>query len=111
MTLNEILKECEKLEIKRKKKIKDDYLELVIFAKDIDKWSALLTDILGPVKKHKKRKPSPDEKKITKNFGGIRPDQTLYQKDFQDFTILAMLWPWKDKELITLKIPMIEKLA
>lgn len=108
MTLNQILEECEKLEIKRKKKVKEDYLELVIFAKDMTKWSDLLTKLLGSALKPVKKKPSSEDKKITKNFGGIRPDQTLYRKVFDEFTILAMLWPWRDNKLITLKIPLIK---
>ena len=108
MTLSDILERCETLEIKRKKKVTEDYLELVILKKDIRQWNELLTGMLGEPIKPASQKPSGEAKRLTKKFGGIRPDQTLFRKKFDSYTILGMLWPWRDKKTVTLKIPVIK---
>jgi len=108
MLPEQILEKCELLEIKRKKKIKPDYVELVFYARDTAEWMTLLTGIFGKAVKPKWQKPTGRDRKCTKKFGGIRPNQTLFIKDFNNYTVLAMIWPWKDKTLSSLKIPLIQ---
>jgi len=83
-------------------------VELVFYAGDTAEWMTLLTGILGKAVKPMWQKPTNRDRKCTKKFGGIRPNQTLFMKDFSDYTVLAMIWPWKDKTLSSLKIPLIQ---
>jgi hypothetical protein len=108
MRPEQILEKCERIEIKRKKKIKPDYVELVFYTRDMAEWMTFLTEIFGKAVKPKWQKPTSRDRKCTKKFGGIRPNQTLFIKDFKKYNVLAMIWPWKDKILSSLKIPLIQ---
>lgn len=107
MTLKEILSRCGKLSI-YEERIIDDYCELVIFNKEIDDWNKILTDILGPPRKPKGVEPSEDDLNLTKASGGIRVNQTLFERKFDDVTIIAKFWPWKDNIHTTLKMALLE---
>jgi len=104
-----ILEECDHLEIKRKKKVTPEYVELVFFTRDTAQWMKFLSGIFGKAVKPTWHKPVGRDRKFTKKFGGIRPNQTLFMKDFSTYTVLAMIWPWKDKTLSTLKIPVLPR--
>jgi len=109
MTIQEIYQKMGNLNIANQRTMSEDYMELVFLKKDIKKWEQLLKEIFGPAAKPYKKKPSGEHKKTTSPFGGIRWDQTLYEKDFGTHTIIAMLWPWQDRINITLKMPLIRK--
>jgi hypothetical protein len=108
MQPGQILEKCESLEIKRKKKIQPDYVELVFYTRDTAAWMKLLSGIFGKAVKPTWQKPNDHDCRLTKQFGGIRIEQTLFMKDFQEYIVLAMVWPWKDKILSSLKIPLIK---
>jgi hypothetical protein len=42
--------------------------------------------------------------KVTKNFGGIQTQQTLYYVDRGDISDCAMVWPWNDGKHVTIKM-------
>jgi hypothetical protein len=107
MQPQEILEKCGHLEIKREKKVTPDYVELVFFVRDTAAWMKLLSGIFGKAVKPTWQKPTGRDHQLTKEFGGIRTEQTLFMKDFNGYTVLAMVWPWKDKTLCSLKIPLI----
>lgn len=104
ITLKEIIERCSGLNIEDKRKLTDEYGEFVFSSKDIEQWSEILTDILGPAVKPEGGKPAKEDKKITDDYGGVRRDQTLFRKEFDGFVIIAMFWPWSDEESITLKL-------
>ena len=104
IALNEILEKCSGLNIEKKREFTDEYGELIFSGKDIEQWSGILTDILGPAAKPEGVNPAKEDKKITNNYGGIRREQTLFKKEFNGAVIIAMFWPWSDGESVTLKL-------
>jgi len=109
MKLSDIYLQLDSLEIFDRRYLKEDYLECVFFKENFEKWDNLLTELLGPVANPFDADPSKEHLEISKAFGGVRKGQALYQKDFGDYTIIAMLWPWQNGTHITLKMPLIEK--
>lgn len=91
------------------RRITDDYAELVFYNRKLDRWNKILGDILGPPKKPAGREPSEDDRHLTKDYGGIWVNQTLFRKEFGDFTIMAMYWPWQDDIHTTLKMAQFRK--
>ena len=109
MTVQSILEKCNTLDIREERTVSDDYLEIVFPTDETGKWKKLFTDILDSAIKPEGVKPSSDHLEVTKPFGGIYPDQTLFRKDFDDATIIAMFWPWQDDENTTLKVAIFKK--
>lgn len=105
--LSSLDKKFQSLTICKQRKSNDTYREIVFFNKDIKKWDRLLSGNLGTPVKSKWAAPDKSLNKIARKFGGIRKGQTVYMKEYDNFSILAMLWPWKDKQHTTLKLSMI----
>ena len=104
LTLKNIIEECLALNIYEKRLITDGEGELVFYSKDISAWNKLLSDMLGPALKPKGVRPTKDDEMLTRAHGGIRSDQTLFKKDYNNAIVIAMLWPWQSGEYTTLKI-------
>ena len=107
--LKEIIEKCLKFDIYEKRDITDEYCEIVFHNKDKDELEKTLTGILGAAVKGPKAKPATQDALITKNYGGIHNDQTLFKKEFEDGIVIAMLWPWQDGAHTTLKASLIKK--
>ncbi len=108
MTLKEIAERFEKLAIYEQRRLSDNYNELVFYSKESDKWQEVLSGILGPAVKPVGAKPSSASLALTKDYGGIHSDQTLFKGEFGSVTVVAMLWPWQDATHTTLKIILLE---
>ncbi len=104
MTLKAIIRKCRELSVCEERSMTEEYLELVFFAEDIHQWNEMVTDVLGPAIKCPGKGPTPDHLNLTKKYGGIRVDQTLFRKESNGGTIIAMFWPWQDGIHTTLKI-------
>jgi len=104
MNVSDILQRCSHLKIDRKHDISEDYVERVFFKKDIGQWKEILGDILGPAVKQAGAKTTQSLFDLTAHYGGLMDDQTLFYKKFDDNSVIAMFWPWKDNNQITLKI-------
>ncbi|MFA5087968.1 MAG: hypothetical protein WC552_02905 [Candidatus Omnitrophota bacterium] len=109
MTLQEIIDRQKTPAIYEKRNITDDYGEIVFYSKDRDEWHKLFAEILGPAIKPEGAYPTPVHLDMTKNYGGIRSDQTLFKKEYEDSTVIAMFWPWQDGVCTTLKMIFLEK--
>lgn len=109
MKIVDLYLQFDSLEISDRRFLMEDYLELVFLRKDFEKWDHLLTEFLGPVASPFDAEPSQNHLEISKAFGGVRKGQALYLKDFGDYIIMAMLWPWQNGTHITLKMPLIKK--
>ena len=109
MTVESILSKCSNLDIREKRTVADDYLELVFPTKETKHWKKMFTDILDSAIKPEGKQPSDEQLTMTKAYGGIYPDQTLFRKEFDDTTIIAMFWPWQDDEHTTLKVAIFKK--
>ncbi|MGA1824695.1 MAG: hypothetical protein ACMUIP_08515 [bacterium] len=109
MTLSEILTACGDLEIVEKRSIDNEYNELVFLNKEIDQWKTILSEICGPPIKPAGIKPTAEDLMTTKDYGGIFNNQTLFKKEFDNGTIIAMFWPWQDSVHVTLKMALLNK--
>jgi len=104
MTLNEILQKIAHLNIEEKRTISEQYSELVFLNKDIEELHKIFAEIFGHPEKERGAKPSKDISNLTKDYGGVRENQTLFKKNETQTIIIAMLWPWGDNIHTTLKM-------
>ena len=109
MTLKKIIEKCSILSVHDKRIISDEYNELVFYNKEIDKWNKIFADVLGPAIKPAGVEPTEDDLQLTKDYGGIYNNQTLFRKEFDDVTVIVMLWPWEDDIHTTLKMVLFKK--
>ena len=110
MTVQEILQRCSHLRVEGVgTDIAEDYIERRILVKDLDHWEEILTDILGPPVKKAGEETTDDFLNLTFNYGGIQDDQTLFYKKFNGKSVIAMFWPWKDQNEVTVKIASFEE--
>ena len=109
MILKEVVEKCSKLGVDEQRCVSDEYVELVFFNKEIEQWNGMLTDALGPAVKPAGTQPTEGDLHLTKDYGGIHDNQTLFKKDFGDAIAIAMLWPWQDETHTTLKIALLKK--
>jgi hypothetical protein len=107
--LKEIIQKCGSLDVYEKRRTEGEYCELVFFNKDEKDWARLLTDILGTAAKPPEAKPSEEDSRLAKDYGGIYSGQTLFKKEFDGDTVIAMFWPWQDRTHTTLKMALIRK--
>lgn len=82
----------------------DDYFEAVAKEEQLTELAAILDKFFGLPAYPTKVKLSPQIEEKIKDFGGIKPGQTLYFINQETRAIIAMLWPWSDKRHTTLKI-------
>jgi len=104
MELKDIIDRCKTLNIYEERFVADNYYEIVAYVKDKDKWLKLFIDILGPAVKPAGAEPSEKDAELTKKYGGIRGNQTLFKKQAGNTIVAVMFWPWQDDVRITLKI-------
>ncbi len=104
MTIQSLRQKLNRLEIFEQRRQEDDYQEFVVFNWQSSDLAEVLSSELGPAVKPAGMKPSRDFQNLTKKFGGIFDNQTLFKKESGSAVILAMLWPWSDNEHTTLKI-------
>ena len=109
MRLKEIIDCCGELKVYEKRCITDDFIELVFYNDEIDEWHRILTAFLGDPSKPKGQEPSTKDLELTAKTGGIRIDQTLFEKDLSDGTIIAKFWPWQDDTHTTLRMALLLK--
>jgi hypothetical protein len=104
MNLKEILDRCNMLNVHEVRHVTDDYAELVFHNRALDEWNRILSDTLGPPKKPAGVEPSENDLELTKDYGGIRVNQTLFMKEVEDSKVIAMYWPWQNGIHTTLKM-------
>ena len=108
MNAREIFNSLEHLEIYDMRRIYDHYGELVFEKKYVKEWIEALTELLGEPQKPAGNYPEEEDIELTKDYRGIRREQTLFFKKFDDCSILAMLWPWSSSN-VTLIVARIEE--
>ena len=104
MTLDDILQKVQGMKIVERRSMTDDYCELVFLSKDLEIWYNAISDSLGEPRKPAGRQPTDADQELTVKTGGIWVGQTLFEKKFDNSTIIAKFWPWQDEGNITLKI-------
>lgn len=109
MQLKEIIDCCRHLKVQEKRCLTDEFIEFVFFREDLAEWYRILSAFLGPPSKPEGIEPSANDLKITAHTGSIRVDQTLFEKEFEESTIIAKFWPWMDKMHVTLRMALLAK--
>ena len=109
ITLKEILEKCRKLRIDQERSITDEYAEVTFYSSDTDEWIKMFVDIVGPAIKPKGEKPTQEDLELTKEYGGICDNQTLFKKEYDDVNVIVMFWPWQNGATTTLKIMFLKK--
>jgi hypothetical protein len=109
MNLREIIGRCHGLTIHEVRCDQDDYFEVVIPNDAMNEWEKILTTILGPPRKPKGVAPDSKDLDLTKASGGIRTNQTLFERGFGSYTVIAKFWPWNDNLYTTLKMALLPK--
>jgi hypothetical protein len=103
MTFPELLEQLRKLPLKEKRFDQPHYLELVILASNLKAAEAVLKQYFGePLKKSTGEKPEAFQ--FMESFGGIRSDQNLYFEEGPSYARYVAIWPWSDRNSVTLKI-------
>jgi hypothetical protein len=109
MRLNEILESCNHLETFEKRCMTDDFVDVVFNNEDLSEWYRILSTHLGEPRKPKGKTPNAKDLKLTSKTGGIRVDQTLFEKEFEGDTVIAKFWPWQDDRHTTLRMALLVK--
>lgn len=104
MRLADVIKNHDQLNVAETRNSQDDYWEIVLYNQDLPGWTAHLAESLGTAAKPAGQKPSRHDLRITEPWGQIRADQTLFIKNFEKNSVIAMFWPWQDNNHTTLKI-------
>ena len=82
----------------------DEFLEAVFLNTSLSKLNKVLEEFLGEALKPADAPANSQARDAAKPYGGIYVNQTLYRKELQDRTAIAMLWPWGNNTHTTLKI-------
>ena len=109
MQLKEITDCCGNLKISEKRCLTEDFVELVFHNEEIDEWFRIVSAFLGAPTKPEGHAPSEKDLAITSATGGIRLEQTLFEKEYDNGVIIAKFWPWKDKIHTTLRMALLKK--
>lgn len=109
MTFDDILLKAKDLGVHERRSLSSEYCELVFFGKDLEAWFDILSSVLGEPRKPAGSEPTASDLDLTNKTGGIRANQTLFEKDFDGETVIAKFWPWDDGEHITLKMAVLFK--
>lgn len=109
MRLKDIYRKCEHLTIFEQRCINDDFVELVFLNQDLPEWFDTISALLGAPRKAENKEPNANDLELTANTGGIRYEQTLFEKEFQDGIVIAKFWPWKDGDHTTLRMALLMK--
>lgn len=104
MPFEELIADIHKVKIEETRTSSNNFFEAVLVQDELVGLIVVLEKFFGqPAWPSKKRLPV-NIKNHIREFGGIMPGQTLYFCSNDDSTVIAMLWPWTDRQHTTLKI-------
>ena len=104
MTYAELISELKKLELEEIRTNSNTLFEFVIRTELLQKLEEILKRYFGIPVKPAGEAPSAGEDKSVSAYGGIRKDQTLYSLEREGASYYAMLWPWANGILLTVKV-------
>ncbi len=109
MPLVKIVDQCSHLTVTEKRCVTDEFVDLVFLNNDVSSWFQILSKALGEPVKPQGQEPSVKDLELTSGTGGIRIEQTLFEKEFDDGTVIAKFWPWQDAHHTTLRMALLLK--
>ena len=104
MTFEELLGKIKKIKCDELRNVEDNYLEVVIAKSEVEPMTSVLQSFFGSPLKPEGEAPSGDANKASRAYGGIRRDQTMYHHKSATYSEVALLWPWGDGMLVTVKV-------
>ncbi|MDJ0802409.1 MAG: hypothetical protein QNI97_06025 [Desulfobacterales bacterium] len=81
-----------------------EYAQLVFDRRDLQEWYRCIEEVLGPPVKGEGQPVSDELLSLTEDFGEIFDHQILFCLQKSNQRALAMFWPWRDSQLVTLKL-------
>jgi len=102
-----IVKQSESITVFEKRAVSDTYCEFVVFNRDMERWYKVFASVLGEAIKPANVKPAKEHLVLTKPYGAIYPDQTLFKTDCDNASVIGMFWPWQDSTHTTLKVAVV----
>ena len=99
-----LLEEAKNVPILELRADDNEEVEFVLKVGELEKLGTLLQSFFGEPVKPKGQAPSKEAEVLTEPFGGIRDNQTLYHTKYNGRSCFAMIWPWGDGKLATVKI-------
>ena len=109
LTYDELLSEIDKVPVHEKRIEQPLMREFVIPFDSITPLHLTLQRFFGEEFKAPGENPTMVDKKRAAPWGGIRQDQTLYYTEDQGYANCAMLWPWQEGRLCTVKLARFKK--
>jgi len=107
--MREILDACADMSVNEARCVRDAYVEVVIFTKDLGAWMCRLREKIGKPVKPEGKKPTPEDLRITDAHGGILKEQVLFRKECgSQEALIVMFWQWQDKVHTTIKMAFIK---
>lgn len=103
MQITELIKEIKDVQFEEIRKDSPIYFEAVLTKSKLTQLNAILIKAFGKTAWPSTDKLTPEIQKTILSFGGIQQGQTLYFNQEGTTSCFAMLWPWQNGELITLK--------
>ncbi len=82
----------------------NDFFEAVIQKKNLGALNVKLDPVFGAPAWPSENKLSDEVNNLIQHHGGIMGGQTLYFTRMENYPVFVMLWPWGDKEHITVKV-------
>lgn len=104
MTIEEIVKFGADIAVFEDRGADSSYAEFVFNSVDTPRWEAILSEHLGAVAKPAGAKPTSEQSELTRPFGGVYKDQTLFHHKSAQAEFIAMFWPWQNGQQTTLKL-------
>jgi len=104
MDLDKLIHELTRIPLDEMRKKTGDYCELVVALEDLTPVEDILDKYFGPAKKLEGKSPDRESTYLAQDFGGVRKNQILYYKEEDKTAVCALIWPWGDGVLATVKV-------
>ena len=104
LTYNQLLNKIDSFPVFESRIDGPQMKEFVIPFDSIMRLHLIFQKFFGPDFKAPGESPTITDKKRSALWGGIRQNQTLYYRENDDYFNCAMLWPWEEGRLCTVKI-------
>ena len=105
MEFQEMLNKIKGIPLLQLQEQQDKFFGVVMKTDQLQVLEPLLASFFGLPLKPPHSQVTPEVARITRPYGGIMENQTLYfRRQYQERSILAMIWPWNDGSNFTLKI-------
>lgn len=104
MNLSDVVAEMKKLKPEEIRSQEAGFFEFVVHVELSSQLETVLERFFGAPLKPAGVAPSVEVNRSVAAYGGIRREQTLYYVEDEKTYCYAMIWPWQNRILLTVKI-------